>query len=237
MALVAVPAAGSAAGGVGKARLTISVWPEGRGAGKPVQTSTLRCRPAGGTHPAPVNACRRLFANVGALRPVPPGAACTVQFGGPQQALVRGKLRGRRVRSLLSRTNGCEIARWNRLVPVVPAPGPVTPPPPRPPVEASLEIIVWPRGLEGPSRRLTLTCAPAGGTHASPAAACRRLASLRNPFAEIPSEMMCALVFGGPQVAVVRGRFRGTAVDARFSRTDGCEIRRWDRHAFLFGGS
>jgi hypothetical protein len=35
-------------------------------------------------------------------------------------------------------------------------------------------------------------------------------------------------------MAEVEGLYRGETVDAKFTRTDGCEIARWDRHAFLF---
>jgi hypothetical protein len=42
------------------------------------------------------------------------------------------------------------------------------------------------------------------------------------------------MIWAGRQVAVVEGRFRGNAVRARFERSDGCEIDRWDRVAFLF---
>jgi hypothetical protein len=38
----------------------------------------------------------------------------------------------------------------------------------------------------------------------------------------------------GPAVAEVEGLYRGETVDAKFTRTDGCEIGRWDRLAFLF---
>jgi hypothetical protein len=41
------------------------------------------------------------------------------------------------------------------------------------------------------------------------------------------------MVYGGPQVAEVRGTWDGVDVDARFQRTDGCEIARWDRLAPL----
>ena len=42
---------------------------------------------------------------------------------------------------------------------------------------------------------------------------------------------------GGPQVAVVTGTYRGRGVEARFSRTDGCEISRWKSMAPLLGGT
>ncbi|WP_284975741.1 serine protease inhibitor [Arthrobacter sp. efr-133-TYG-104] len=47
----------------------------------------------------------------------------------------------------------------------------------------------------------------------------------------------CTQQYGGPQVAVVTGRFRGRKVHSRFSKTDGCEIARWRTLATLFGGS
>jgi hypothetical protein len=37
-----------------------------------------------------------------------------------------------------------------------------------------------------------------------------------------------------PACARVDGLYRGETVDATFTRIDGCEIGRWDRHAFLF---
>jgi hypothetical protein len=46
--------------------------------------------------------------------------------------------------------------------------------------------------------------------------------------------MACIEIYGGPQVAEVRGTFRGRQVAARFSREDGCQIERWDRVRFLF---
>jgi hypothetical protein len=50
-------------------------------------------------------------------------------------------------------------------------------------------------------------------------------------------DRICTQQYGGPQVAVVRGVFRGRQVNSRFSRTDGCEIARWKSLAPLFGGS
>ncbi|MGA7206708.1 MAG: serine protease inhibitor [Specibacter sp.] len=46
---------------------------------------------------------------------------------------------------------------------------------------------------------------------------------------------ICTQQYGGPQVAQVDGTFRGRAVHARFTRTDGCEIARWRTLAPLFG--
>jgi hypothetical protein len=44
----------------------------------------------------------------------------------------------------------------------------------------------------------------------------------------------CTEIYGGPQVARVRGYCRGAQVRATFNRTNGCQIARWNRVAFLF---
>jgi hypothetical protein len=98
-----------------------------------------------------------------------------------------------------------------------------------------LTITVWPQGMEGGgARRWTLECGPAGGTHPNAAKACARLASVPAPFRPVPADVVCTQVFGGPEEALVTGTFRGRRVNARFNRTNGCEIARWDRVAVLF---
>lgn len=52
--------------------------------------------------------------------PVPGDALCTRQFGGPATARVTGTWQGRRVDTVFSRTDGCEISRWNNLRPALP---------------------------------------------------------------------------------------------------------------------
>ena len=44
-----------------------------------------------------------------------PGRVCTQIFGGPQTATVQGAINGRWIRRTLSRTNGCELADWDRM--------------------------------------------------------------------------------------------------------------------------
>jgi hypothetical protein len=80
-------------------------------------------------------------------------------------------------------------------------------------------------------RTYTLVCDPPGGDHPDATGACRALARMKDPFAPVPSGAMCTEIYGGPQTATVTGTLRGEPVDARFSRTDGCQISRWDRHA------
>jgi hypothetical protein len=102
----------------------------------------------------------------------------------------------------------------------------------------SLHITVWPQGQGHPGgRSYTLRCAPAGGTLPRPAAACARLARLTHPFAATPKDAVCTQIYGGPQQALVTGRFLGRVVRARFNRANGCEIARWDRLRPLFPGA
>lgn len=100
----------------------------------------------------------------------------------------------------------------------------------------SLEISVSSGAKDGPSKLWTLRC-PAGGTLPQPSQACRLLDGLDKPFAPVPKNVACTEIYGGPQVADVSGTFRGRRVNAHFSRTDGCEINRWNKVRFLFPGT
>ncbi|HSN37973.1 MAG TPA: serine protease inhibitor [Arthrobacter sp.] len=51
-------------------------------------------------------------------KPGPP-RMCTQQYGGPQIAEVTGWFRGREVHTTFSRTDGCEIARWRAMAPLL----------------------------------------------------------------------------------------------------------------------
>ena len=86
---------------------------------------TVRCNPAGGTLRRPVRACARLTSGGAKLfAPLPQNAFCTEIYGGPQKARVVGTVNGRRVRATFTRTDGCEISRWQRISPwLVPAGG------------------------------------------------------------------------------------------------------------------
>lgn len=45
-----------------------------------------------------------------------PGQACTMIYGGPGKATVTGMLDGAAVDATFTRSNGCEISRWERMV-------------------------------------------------------------------------------------------------------------------------
>jgi Subtilisin inhibitor-like len=104
-------------------RLSISVYPHGRAAAE-VRWYQLRCQPAAGTVADPVRACRTLVRLARPFAPVPAGTVCTQIALGPQEAIVTGVAKGRRIWARLRLGNGCEIARWRRLAAVVPGFGP-----------------------------------------------------------------------------------------------------------------
>ncbi|MEU4892303.1 SSI family serine proteinase inhibitor [Streptomyces sp. NPDC044780] len=90
-------------------------------------TYVLACHPTGGTHPRARAACAQLDSETewgrDPFAPVPPGAMCTGQYGGSATARVTGHWAGRHVNAWFNRTNGCEIARWNRFSIVLRMPG------------------------------------------------------------------------------------------------------------------
>ena len=80
----------------------------------------LSCGPATGNVPRPVLACWTLAGLSDPFAPVPPQTICTALALGPEQAVVTGRLRGKRVDAHLTVRDGCEIERWRRLAAVVP---------------------------------------------------------------------------------------------------------------------
>lgn len=74
----------------------------------------------------------------------------------------------------------------------------------------------------------TLTCEAPGGDHPDAAAACRTLQAIEQPFAPLPRDAICTEIYGGSAVATIKGSWRGTPVDARYTRENGCHISRYD---------
>ncbi|MER6349493.1 SSI family serine proteinase inhibitor [Streptomyces sp. NPDC001595] len=87
-------------------------------------TFELDCHPGGGSHPNAAGACQAVDRNTAwgkeAFAPVPEGTVCTMQYGGSATAHVTGTWAGRPVDARFDRSNGCEIARWDRFVPLLP---------------------------------------------------------------------------------------------------------------------
>ncbi len=109
--------------------------------------------------------------------------------------------------------------------------------------ETALEIEIQ-RGPGLPAERYVLTCDPPGGTVPDPTGACQRLAEAAaqppegrvlppGPAPQRP--MVCAQIYGGPDVARLRGRVRGTPVHVRLTRRDACAISQFDATMRLLG--
>ena len=94
-----------------------------RGNGTPAEDWTLSClAPVQGTHPEAEAACAHLAGLADPFAPLPGDVVCTEQFGGPQTARVTGRWGGAAVDLELSRADGCLIARWDGLGPLLPIP-------------------------------------------------------------------------------------------------------------------
>ena len=106
------PAAG---GGGTLAKLVVTVDDDGaRGAQQPRELK-LDC-----AAPTDSQACGAA-AGVSAadLEKTPGDTACTQIFGGPEEATIKGELRGDAVDATFKRSDGCEIERWDRVKPLL----------------------------------------------------------------------------------------------------------------------
>ncbi|SDF42806.1 Subtilisin inhibitor-like [Blastococcus fimeti] len=111
-----------AAGGISQADNDLQLEID-LGDGSAPQTWTLTCVGfVEGSHPAAQAACDRLAGLERPFAPLPADTVCSQQYGGPETARVLGRWGGEPVDLALSRVDGCRIAQWDALVPVVPAP-------------------------------------------------------------------------------------------------------------------
>ena len=109
--------------------------------------------------------------------------------------------------------------------------------PSQPAAATSLTITYWPQGVgEGKATKWTLRCNPAGGTLPRAAAACRQLTAKRDAVAPTPKDVASTEQYGGPNAAVISGTFRGKKLWTKLQARNGCEIARFQRHAFLVPG-
>jgi hypothetical protein len=111
-----------AAGGISQADDDLQVEVD-LGDGSAVQTWTLTCVGfTEGSHPTPQEACDHVAGMAAPFEPLADDVICSQQYGGPETARVLGRWAGEPVDLELSRTDGCRIAQWDSLVPLVPAP-------------------------------------------------------------------------------------------------------------------
>ncbi|QKW32752.1 hypothetical protein HUT06_00810 [Actinomadura sp. NAK00032] len=88
---------------------------------------------------------------------------------------------------------------------------------------------------EAPAKTWTLTCDPPGGTHPKAADACAALTKAKEPFKPVPKDQMCTKIYGGPEIATVKGSWQDENIDTKFTRQDGCQLHRWTQVAPVFG--
>lgn len=118
--VAAAPGAAAAAAPV--VRLTVRYDPGGPAAPR---TATLRCGvravATGYLRASAARACRVARMRAPLLATTPPeDRVCTLIYGGPQTARVRGTIGARAVDRRFSRSSGCEIADWNAVTGLLP---------------------------------------------------------------------------------------------------------------------
>ena len=101
--------------GRGATDLAVTLDADGEGGDPPLQES-VSC-------PGPDEEACEAVAGMpdDAAAQVPPQTACTEIYGGPDTLVIQGKLDGESVDARLVRTNGCEIERFDRFVPLLKA--------------------------------------------------------------------------------------------------------------------
>ncbi len=104
-------ASGSHPAQVAKVSLTLSVTPS---PGAAPEHWTLRCEPAGGTHPNAAAACRELLRLKNPFAPVPHMCPMIPADKGQAQATITGTYFGQPVSRTFTQ-NGCDAARWAML--------------------------------------------------------------------------------------------------------------------------
>jgi hypothetical protein len=105
----------SSSGDSALASLTVTVDDDGAQGPEEPRTLELECEA-----PSDSAACGAAAGISAAdLRPVSGDTACTQIFGGPEEARIVGSIRGDDVDATFKRSDGCEIARWDKVKPLL----------------------------------------------------------------------------------------------------------------------
>jgi hypothetical protein len=89
--------------------ITVSTKP-----GVPPKHWTLRCDPAGGTHPDPAAACAVLLKAKNPFAPPPKGVMCPMIRVGTKTAIIKGTYFGKHIDMTLVQ-GGCQLAEWAKI--------------------------------------------------------------------------------------------------------------------------
>jgi Subtilisin inhibitor-like len=101
------------------------------------------------------------------------------------------------------------------------------------PAAAKVSLHIRVTGGSGGAANWTLQCDPTGGSHPSPAAACKVLLRAKDPFAPVPRGIMCPMIVAGTREAKVTGTYFGRHIDTTFSQ-GGCQEARWTKIGQIF---
>jgi hypothetical protein len=91
--------------------IEVTLDPDGPEGSEEPQTKSVSCEPGDGS------ACARLEATD--LAPLDPATPCTEIYGGPDEVTVEGTIGGEEVTATLTRVNGCEIDRFESMLPLL----------------------------------------------------------------------------------------------------------------------
>jgi Subtilisin inhibitor-like len=106
---------GSSPAAAPRASLAVTVL---NGPGKKTSHWTLRCDPAGGTHPDAAQACAALLALKNPFAPVAAGQDCPMILASSRRVTFVGTWFGAKVnRTIID--GGCDLANWSKLGQVV----------------------------------------------------------------------------------------------------------------------
>jgi hypothetical protein len=110
-------AGGSAASGstasAHAARVSLTIGVTGEPGAKP-ERWTLRCDPAGGTHPDPQSACNVLLHAKSPFAAVPGHVMCPMIPAGTKTAVVKGTWFGKHIDTSFNRS-ACGMLRWRKV--------------------------------------------------------------------------------------------------------------------------
>ena len=107
------PAASGTGASAGAAKVSLAITVS-TAPGAPKKHWTLRCDPAGGSHPDPAAACAVLLKAKAPFAAPPKGIMCPMIRVGTKTAIVEGTYFGRHVDTTFE-PGGCGLARWQEI--------------------------------------------------------------------------------------------------------------------------
>lgn len=128
---------------------------------------------------------------------------------------------------LLAVASAAALLLVSRAAPNAPAPD-----------SSAWQMTVFVSDGDAAAELFSLSCPEGTGQHPDPTAACLLLSALSPdapPLSPVPSDDMCTMIYGGPDTATLTGTYRGEGFKVDLSRTDGCQIARWDALVVLLG--